>query len=256
LHRDDDGLASDVLGVLAAAGPLSVSDLTVQADCGAGPSAVKHARRIRRLVTEEAARSVEPVGAAERRRYQFAHDELLASAQANEDLQEADFRQRIHRWADSWRDAGWPAGPDAERVTPRYLLDSYPATLQNEPPRHAKLVVDVGWVDAAIQMVGVDRVLADLSSAATAAPGTVMCRRCSRPYAYRRTICDRRSRSPNRAPNRGTCCASCAWAQRSCAKTGSLKRRATACVRPGAPAGAAVDDAPDQSRPPGRGGRP
>jgi hypothetical protein len=32
------------------------------------------------------------------------------------------------------------------------------------------LVSDAGWVDAAIQVVGVDRVLADLSRAAAAAP--------------------------------------------------------------------------------------
>ena len=63
-----------------------------------------------------------------------------------------------------WRDAGWPTSRiDGAERTPRYLLDTYPATLARDPQRLAALVSDAGWVDAAIQSVGVDRVLADFA---------------------------------------------------------------------------------------------
>ena len=70
---------------------------------------------------------------------------------------------------------GTPAGPapaGGEEGTPRYLLDTYPATLAHDPQRLAQLVGDIGWVEAAIASAGVDRVLADLRRAAAANPAS------------------------------------------------------------------------------------
>ena len=161
----------DVLGLLtAAAGPLSVRDLADLSNGTAAPSAA-HSRQVRRFVTERAARSLEPVGSDEHPRYQFAHDSLLEYAQDERGPRRPRVpTNRIHRWAEQWRDRGWPTTPDATTTTPRYLLDNYPATLTSDPDRLAALVSDPGWVDAAIQSVGVDRVLADLRRAAAADP--------------------------------------------------------------------------------------
>jgi WD40 repeat protein len=166
LRRDDDGLAADVLGLLAAAaGPLAVRDLTGMTI--AGPQSVALTRRIRVLLTTSAARSVQPVGLD---RYQFAHESLLAHAQADDDLNDPDFRLRIHRWAEGWRVAGWPIPTGGERGTPQYLLDNYASTLAHDRQRLAQLACDIEWVVAAITSVGVDRVLADLRRALAANP--------------------------------------------------------------------------------------
>ena len=72
-HGADADTAVDVLGLLTAAGgPLSEEDLAFLSNDLAPPSAV-HSRRAHRLVTEQAARSLEPVGSTEQPRYQFAH---------------------------------------------------------------------------------------------------------------------------------------------------------------------------------------
>jgi SecA preprotein cross-linking domain/Trypsin-like peptidase domain len=174
LRRDDDGLTADVLGLLtAAAGPLAVQDLAAMTVVA--PQSAALVLRIRMLLTTAAARSLLQMGPEDRPRYQFAHESLLAYAQADDDLNAPDFRRRIHQWAEEWRARGWPVPADAEGATPRYLLDEYPNTLANEPTRLAMLVGDVGWVAAALQTVGVDRVLAVLATAqsAGAAPANV-----------------------------------------------------------------------------------
>jgi hypothetical protein len=169
-HGADADTAADVLGLLtAAAGPLSVRDLAFLSNDLAPPSAANR-RRVRRLVTEQAARSLEPVGSTEQPRYQFAHSSLLEYAQATEELGDPEYRNRIHQWAMWWRDRGWPTSPDVTENTPRYLLDSYPGTLVSEPSQQVALVSHPGWVDAALQVMGADRVLADLRRAAAAAP--------------------------------------------------------------------------------------
>ena len=104
-------------------------------------------------------------------RYEFAHASLLEYAQTVPDLCDPEYRQRIHYWASRWRDAGWPVPADREEGTPRYLLDTYPATLAEDPQRLAELAGDIGWVEAAIASAGVDGVLADLRRAAAAHPG-------------------------------------------------------------------------------------
>jgi hypothetical protein len=170
IHDRDSDLAAEVLGLLtAAAGPLSVRDLATLCNDLAPPSAA-HSMQVRRLVTEQAARSLEPTGSTEQPRYQFAHFSLLEHAQATEDLADPEYRNRIHRWAESWQDRRWPITPDITHSTPRYLLDSYPGTLASEPTRLMALVSDAGWIDTALQWMGADRVLADLRHAAVTEP--------------------------------------------------------------------------------------
>jgi WD40 repeat protein len=176
----DDHLALDVLGLLTAAGgPLAVHDLaSLRADQDPPPPAVK--LNVRRLVAERAARSLEPVGSADEPRYQFAHVRLLEHARAKEELTDPSYRDRIHAFAGRWRDRGWPPPNPAQAGTPRYLLDTYPATLAGDPEypglfpadpgRLAALAGDLDWATTALQVVGVNRVLATLASAAALAP--------------------------------------------------------------------------------------
>ncbi len=170
-HGADADLAADVLGLLtAAAGPLSVTDLVALRSGGHDRPTAADTLHVRQLVEERAARSLEPVGSPDGRRYQFAHSSLLEYAQANQDLRNPEFRQRIHDWAGRWRDAGWPAPADGGQGTPWYLLDTYPATLAADLPRLGQLAGDIGWVSAAITSAGIDPVLADLRRAAAANP--------------------------------------------------------------------------------------
>ena len=161
LHGEDQDLAAEVLGVLtAAAGALAIDDLaTLVGDLA--PATPAWSRQVGRLITEKAARSLQPVGPADRRRYQFAHGSLLERAQIDQDLRDLrhpDYRRRLDRWADQWRDAGWPAPVEAAGMTPRYLLDEYPSTLKDQPHRLTALAGDIGWIAAALQTVGLDRV--------------------------------------------------------------------------------------------------
>ena len=166
LVRSVDDLPADLLGLLAAtAGPVSVSDL---ATLNASPARASH--RDHRAVREflEQARSVDQVGSGDAPRYQFAHSTLLEHAQQHLDLSDPDFRDRIHAWAQTWEQAGWPdPGPSGDG-TPPYLLDTYPATLGDNPARREALVGDIKWVDAALRGVGVDWVLSALREAAAA----------------------------------------------------------------------------------------
>jgi hypothetical protein len=171
-HGVEAELAVNLLGLLtAAAAPLTVADLlALLSDDTGAPSAT--VRKVKLFVAERAARILEPVGPAGEARWQFAHSSLLEYAQDpngdfardTEELRDPGYRRRIHRWAQQWRDVGWTATADGR--VPRYLLDEYPATLADDPSRLTALVSDVGWVDAAVQSTGVDRVLADLRSAA------------------------------------------------------------------------------------------
>ncbi len=106
LHRDDDGLAADVLGLLsAAAGPLEVGDLAALAV--ATPHSAAMTRRIRSLLNTSAGRSLQiSTLPGSHERYQFAHETLLAHAQSHDDLNHPDFLDRIHQWAEEWRVAG------------------------------------------------------------------------------------------------------------------------------------------------------
>jgi WD40 repeat protein len=182
-HGVDADFAADALGLLtAAAGPLSEDDLAFLSN-GLAPPSAAHSRRVYRLVTEQAARSLEPIGSTEHPRWQFAHFSLLEYAQATKELSHPEYRNRIHQWAQLWRDRRWPPPHDERTGTPRYLLDEYPATLAGdpehsdvlpaEPQRVTALASDVGWVSAAIGTVGADRVRRTLRRVATAAPHDV-----------------------------------------------------------------------------------
>jgi WD40 repeat protein len=171
IHGVEAELAVELLGLLtAAAGPLAVADLLALLSDGTGATGVT-AWQVKVFVAERAARILEPVGPGGEARWQFAHSSLLEYAQDpngefardTEELRDRRYRQRIHRWAQHWRDAGWAATADGG--VPRYLLDEYPATLADDPSRLTALVSDVGWVDVAIQSTGVDRILADLRRA-------------------------------------------------------------------------------------------
>ncbi len=207
LHGDDADLAAEVLGVLtAAAGALTIDDLaTLTADLV--PTTPAWSRQVDRFVaTLVAAGCLQPTGPPDRRRYQFAHSSLLSYAKDHEWLRHPDYRHRIDRWADKWRDAGWPVPAGEDGNTPRYLLDGYPVILKDRPQRLAALASDVGWVVAAVATVGV------IGSWRTCLPPNPSVRlsprrrRYSRRCGLRRTICVRRNRSTNPV----TCCASCA----------------------------------------------
>jgi WD40 repeat protein len=174
LRRDNsDGLAADVLGLFtAAAGPLTIGDLAVMTSV-AGPAAALR-QRIHTLLNTAAARSLQRARTAGSSRYQFAHESLLAYAQAHESLNDPDFRRRIHQWADRWRDAGCPAPSGREEATPQYLLDAYPSTLVHDPERLSALTGDVAWIEAVITVMGIDRALAELRRAAAANPGSTV----------------------------------------------------------------------------------
>jgi len=184
LVRRPEHLAIHMLGLLAAAaGPLAVGDLIrlsrfLGVSSSDGPSrpmaelSLDYVFDADRFLTEDAARSLQQVGTSEvpeRQRYQYAHESLLEYARKDRYLGDRRFRDAIHRWARSWSDADWPVIVDDPSVgVPRYLLANYPSTLAQDQQRLAALVSDIGWVEAAIHSVGVDRVLADLRRAAAA----------------------------------------------------------------------------------------
>ncbi|WP_222272402.1 trypsin-like serine protease [Modestobacter marinus] len=170
IHGPDSDLAVDVLGTLtAAAGPLTMQDLATLSN-GLTPPPAAHTRHVRRMVSERAARSLEPVGSPDNPRYQFAHLSLLEYAESNEDLADSSYRNALYEWAQSWRDAGWTAVANSRGGVPRYLLDEYPATLASDLDRLAALAGHPSWVAAAIPVTGVDPVLAALRIATAARP--------------------------------------------------------------------------------------
>ena len=170
-HGDDSDLAVDVLGMLTAAeGPLSLRDLVMLQSDMLGTPAAANTTHVRRLVEEHAARSLERVGPAGNDGYQFAHASLLEYARTMPDLCDPEYRQRIHWWAIQWRNLGWPIPGSGREGTPRYLLDTYAATLAHDPQRLAQLATDIGWVEAAVVSAGVGLVLDDLRRAAAANP--------------------------------------------------------------------------------------
>ena len=163
LRRASDDLALDVLGLLTAAhgGPLAAADLATLTG--------RRPWKVRGVLDGEAARTLQQVGPADKPRYTFAHETLLARCQQH-DVGDPDHARRIKEWAATWRDRGWPTARDGQYGTPLYLLDRYPQTLYGDPPRLAAQVGDVGWVTTAIETLGVDTVLAELKTASTAAP--------------------------------------------------------------------------------------
>src|SRR4029077_13588558 len=126
--------------------------------------------KVRGVLDGEAARTLQQVGPPDTPRYTFAHETLLARCQ-QQSVAEPGHARRIHEWAATWRDRGWPAVRDGEQGTPLYLLDRYPRTLYGDPARLAEVAGGAGWVTTAIETLGVDAVLAELKTAGAAAPG-------------------------------------------------------------------------------------
>jgi WD40 repeat protein len=128
-------------------------------------------RGIRKVVEQLVARSLEFTGPEASRRYFFAHVSLLDYVRADPDLGDRQHREKVDAWARRWAQADWPLPDDQGGGTPRYLLDTYPATLDRDPVWLAALAGNVSWAEAAITSAGADRVIANLAAAAVAAPG-------------------------------------------------------------------------------------
>ena len=168
-------LPFEILGLLTAArGALSISDL---ASMTSG-----RATAIRVFINRRAARSLEQVGESEEYRYQFAHQTLLEFCRNHPDVGgDGQYRQRLHDWADDWKAKGWPAPGIADSRTPRYLVDSYPASLigdrENSTPRPedlrrlVELASDLRWVHTAICYVGIESVMVTLRGIANLVHG-------------------------------------------------------------------------------------
>lgn len=170
IRRDDDGLAADLVGLLAAAaGPMTVQDLAAMTVMS--PPSPGRANKIRALITSSMARSLQVSHLTRQVRYQFAHESLLAYAQGHDDLDRPEYRRRLHEWAERWRAVNWPTIADGGECTPEYLLDAYPSTLNSSSQRLVQLTSDVGWIEAAIDSAGVETTLANLRRAAAANPG-------------------------------------------------------------------------------------
>ena len=178
LPRDPEAssdLVFDILGLLTAAhGALSISDLATMMN------GVK-ARSIDAFISNRAARSLEAVGPPGAPRYRFAHQTLLEFCEQHPYVgRDPQYRERLNTWAEQWRAKGWPVWDEAGAAIPGYLLDSYPAALAGDPEdrqrlvpdrqRLAALVGDIGWLDTAIDAIGVDEVLAMVRIAARLVP--------------------------------------------------------------------------------------
>ncbi|MEV7278558.1 hypothetical protein [Streptomyces sp. NPDC093111] len=143
------GLPYDLLGLLTAAGGgLTADDLAELTD--------DVPYRIRDLLRTGPGRTFAPAGPA----YLLAHEELAAQAREMLGTRELDrFRDRLHAWAEDWRDRGWPEG------TPEYLLRGYGAMLRAagdvdrlvscalDAVRHDRLLAATGGDGAALDEV-------------------------------------------------------------------------------------------------------
>ena len=168
-RRDSDGLAIELLGLLAASrGPLSVGDLAELVRLGGSRVPVV---RVRRVIEREIARLLEPTGRHEASRFVFAHDTLRERAETEFGADLHDLAQRLHAWGRDYAAAGWPACG-----VPAYLLDSYPALLRaTGSARHAeRLYGDLGYIEAAIWTLGVATVGSDLRAAASTEDGAFL----------------------------------------------------------------------------------
>jgi hypothetical protein len=178
LPRDPEAssdLVFDILGLLTAArGALSISDLTTMMN------GVK-ARSVDAFISNKAARSLEAVGPPDAPRYRFAHQTLLEFCQQHPYVgRDPQYHQRLNTWAEQWRGKGWPVWDEAGSAIPGYLLDSYPSALAGDPEdpqrlapdrqRLTAVVTDIGWLDTAVDAIGIDEVLAVMRIAAYLIP--------------------------------------------------------------------------------------
>ncbi|UCM91549.1 P-loop NTPase family protein [Streptomyces marincola] len=149
------GLGRDLMGLIAAAGGgLSETDLA--------HLAASRPRLVERELNAVSGRGFRtrgphwlPPGDTESGPdvYLLAHEEIQQGAMdllTNSEL--ADYRARLHEWAASYREAGWPPG------TPEYLLRGYTQLLasQGETARLADIVCDSARQERLWQVSGSD----------------------------------------------------------------------------------------------------
>ncbi|MFI5619007.1 hypothetical protein [Streptomyces sp. NPDC051567] len=127
------------------------------------------------------------------RTYVLAHDELRRVASQNFGTDGlAEYEGRLHRWADRYRERGWPDD------TPNYLLTGYSrlARESGEPGRLAGLVFDPRRQRRQVAGLGLDLALADIELAAgTATDDTPESLNVLAAAALSRTLLLRQARS-------------------------------------------------------------
>jgi hypothetical protein len=139
---DPDKTPRRVLGLLAAAGPLTINEMATllrRQDLDIEDLDVK------RVVDRAAARVLKrqdrrPIDRSAR--YAFAHDALReAAATTLGDTVVRTHRDAVHRWAEQYAEAGWPDETEGVDPTPGYLLNGYPSLLARtgDAPRLAQL---------------------------------------------------------------------------------------------------------------------
>ncbi|WDG30690.1 hypothetical protein N7925_21350 [Streptomyces sp. CA-278952] len=156
---DGGGLGRELVSLtVAAGGGLSANDIAELT--GSRP------RRVERELSAASGRSFRRRSAHWTPRgpevYLLAHEEIQRSAaDLVTDAELADCRARLHRWAETYRSAGWPP------TTPAYLLRGY-AQLLREPGdtgRLVELVCDAARQERLWQVTGADlEALSELST--------------------------------------------------------------------------------------------
>ncbi len=156
---DGGGLGRELVGLtVAAGGGLSARDIAELT--GSRPRLVERelsavtGRSFRRRSVHWASHGPEV--------YLLAHEEIQRSAaDLITDAELADFRTRLHRWARTYRSAGWPA------TTPEYLLRGYAQLLRElgNTAQLVELVCDAARHERLWQVTGADlEALSELST--------------------------------------------------------------------------------------------
>jgi hypothetical protein len=126
----DEQQAADVLGLLAAAGPLTAAEVAalLAAESPAPRDSRLYVPLVQRLLQEAVGRGLLWPLDDGSDRYAFQHNDLLqlTIAKLGQGTIEA-HQDAIKRWADSFADLGWP------EATPAYLLVGYPQFLARLP---------------------------------------------------------------------------------------------------------------------------
>ncbi|CAL2061581.1 MULTISPECIES: NACHT domain-containing protein [Streptomyces] len=145
---DSTGLEQEILGLITVAdGGLSEQDLAELTD--ASPYTVR--RHVHTVAGRTFASMLSPL--AKEEVYVLGHDELRSTAvRVLSSKRMACHRERLHQWADGYRDRGWPA------CTPEYLLNGYFRALRltNDLPRVIAHATDATRHNRMLQMSGGD----------------------------------------------------------------------------------------------------
>ncbi|WP_460308754.1 P-loop domain-containing protein [Actinocorallia aurea] len=181
---DGGGLGRDLLGLLiAAGGGLTARDLSELTDRPVG-----EVRKVLQAVTGRSfsprqANWVTDHGAL----FVLAHEELVHTVREALHAGEITaWRDRVHAWAESYRDAGWPAG------TPEYLLRGYLQMLHTigDLPRMRATATDTTRIDRMLDVSGGDAAaLADLITILVLSVSSRAICRFSESHQVRRRCC-------------------------------------------------------------------